>query len=197
MPAPAPFIETARPIQHYQVLKNLGDCHAALGHYDQAAGCYAQAAGLEPTFTGHQVGQGALALLQGNPLEAIPFFESARAADGRCFEAWWGLAMAHQAKGLHADAKKLYSQCLKIEPDNGAALLGLYYSCRQCGDFSGLEPPLAAYLDKHPGDSDALLCRADLQRRWGKLQDAQGTLATVLALDPQNAVAQRMLGKTQ
>ncbi len=196
MPA-EPFVDKSRPTQHYEVLKGLGDCYAAMGRLDQAGECYQQASDLEPTFTGHQVGQGALALLQGRPLESIPFFENARKADRHCFEAWWGLAMAHQAKGLHADAKKLYVQCLKIEPDNLAGLLGLYHSCRQCGDFTGLESPLAAYLGKHPGDSEALLCQADLQRRCGQPQEAQGTLMTVLALDPQNAVARKMLSQAK
>ncbi len=187
------FVEKSRPTQHYETLKNLGDCYAAMGRCGQALESYQEAGLLEPTYPGHKVGIGAVALLQGRWADALEAFLAARELDGRSPEVWWGLAMVHQAQNLHADAKKLFANTLTLDANNLAALLGLYYSCREANDFTGLQGPLTAYLDKHPGDAEALLCQADLHRRANQPQDAGNTLLTVLALDPSNAAAKNML----
>jgi tetratricopeptide (TPR) repeat protein len=178
---------------HYEVLKTLGDCHAALDQFDRARAFYREAAGLEPDLIGHQIGLGVLDLLEGNVEDAAKVFESVLQTDPGCPDAVWGMALVHWLQGDFASAAKAGLQCVQLLPDNQQALMGLFQACRKLGDFAPVAKLLELRLQKHPGDTLAMLCQAEIQSAAGQVEAARQSLLMVQALDPACAQARQML----
>ncbi|MBM4017733.1 MAG: tetratricopeptide repeat protein [Planctomycetes bacterium] len=183
--------------QHYEVLKELGDCHTALGHFDRARQCYEEAALLAPDNPGPHVGRGVIGLECGSMDEAERAFREALDADAACAEAWAGLAMVFQQRRQFSDAFEMYMKCLQRDPDNLAALLGLFQASRQMGTFARVIGYLEAYLDRHPGDASVLFCLASLYARDGRLREAEDALQAVLALLPESGDAAALLDEVR
>ncbi|HPY77513.1 MAG TPA: hypothetical protein PLQ45_06695, partial [Anaerohalosphaeraceae bacterium] len=57
-------------MQRYDVVKELGDCYASVGEYENARRCYEKAAWLEPDEAGPYVGTGVIELQQGHVEDA-------------------------------------------------------------------------------------------------------------------------------
>jgi Flp pilus assembly protein TadD len=55
-------IDKHKRTQHYEVLRELGDCYTSVGNYSQAQSCYEKAASLGPDEPGPYVGLGVAAL---------------------------------------------------------------------------------------------------------------------------------------
>lgn len=179
--------------QHYDVLRELGDCHTALGHYDRARQCYDEAAILAPRKPAPHVGRGVIAFQTGALDEADRAFRDALDKDARCAPAYGGLAMVRQQRGDHAGAFDLYLKCLEHDADNLVALLGLFQTSCQMGSFAKVTKYLELYLDRHPGDVSVMFCLATLYARDGRLVSARSMLTTILALEPANAEAAALL----
>jgi tetratricopeptide (TPR) repeat protein len=183
--------------QHYDVLKEMGDCYAALTQYGRARACYNEAAAIAPEEAGPYVGLGVLEIQEGHLDIAAKAFEQAAVLDVNCAEAYGGLAMIAQQSGNHAQAFDLYLKCLQFNSDNLIALLGLFQTSCQMGTFGKIIHFLELYLDKHPGDTSVLFCLATLYARDGKLEQARHLLQTVLALEPGKAEAIHLLKEVQ
>ena len=181
--------------QHYEVLKELGDCHTALGHYDRARQCYEEAALLAPDRPGPHVGRGVNAYQTGCLDEAAQAFREALRLDARCGPAYGGLAMVNQQRQDYAAAFDLYLKCLEIDTDNLTALLGLFQTSCQMGTFSRIVHYLQVYLDRHPGDVSVMFCLAALQARDGRPDQAREMLLKILALEPAHAEAAALLAE--
>lgn len=181
--------------QHYEVLKELGDCHTALGHYDRARQCYEEAALLAPDRPGPHVGRGVIAFQTGCLDEAAQAFREALCLDARCGPAYGGLAMVNQQRQDYAAAFDLYLKCLEIDTDNLTALLGLFQTSCQMGTFSRIVHYLQVYLDRHPGDVSVMFCLAALQARDGRPDQAREMLLKILALEPAHAEAAALLAE--
>ena len=181
--------------QHYEVLKELGDCHTALGHYDRARQCYEEAALLAPDRPGPHVGRGVIAFQTGCLDEAAQAFREALRLDARCGPAYGGLAMVNQQRQDYAAAFDLYLKCLEIDTDNLTALLGLFQTSCQMGTFSRIVHYLQVYLDRHPGDVSVMFCLAALQARDGRPDQAREMLLKILALEPAHAEAAALLAE--
>ena len=184
-------------IQHYEVLKELGDCYATLGRLEEARGCYLQACDLAPQQAGGHVGLGVLQMQQECPEQAHRHFGRALELDAKCSDAYGGLAMIHQQRGDHARAFDLYLKCLELNSDNLVALLGLFQTSCQMGTFSKIIQYLEMYLDKHPGDTSVLFCLATLYAREGRLDEARTSLMTVLALENDKTEARDLLKEVE
>jgi len=179
--------------QHYEVLKELGDCHASLGNHDRARQCYEEAAVLAPEKAGPWVGIGVVELQSDNPDAADRAFRRAAQIEPDCAEADGGRAMVCQRRGRYQEAFDLYMTCLDKDADNLVALLGLFQTSCQMGSFARVIGYLRAYLDRHPGDTSVLYCLATLQARDGRFDEATAALETILALEPENAEAAGLL----
>ena len=179
--------------QHYEVLKELGDCHASLGNHDRARQCYEEAAVLAPEKAGPAVGLGVVELQSDNPDAAERAFRRAVAIDPDSAEAYGGLAMVAQRRGRYPEAFDLYMACLDKDADNLVALLGLFQTSCQMGSFGRVIGYLEAYLGRHPGDTSVLYCLATLQARDGRLDDARRALEQILALEPDSPEAADLL----
>jgi len=183
--------------QHYSVLKELGDCYAALGDYDRARGCYHDAADVAPDRPGPYLGLGVIEVQQERPAQAEEAFHAALDRDGDCAEAYGGLAMISQQNGQYSRAFELYLKCLERDGDNLVALLGLFQTSIQMGTFSMVIHFLEVYLEKHPGDTSVLFCLATLYARDGRYVEAQDALLDVLTLEPHKNEAANLLAQIQ
>jgi len=179
--------------QHYEVLRELGDCYAALGDERRAGQCYTEAAALAPEKAGPHVGMGVLAIQSGRLGQAEDAFETAAAKEPRCAEAYGGLAMIRQQRQDYAGAFEMYLKCLELDSDNLVALLGLFQTSCQMGSFAKVIHYLEMYLDRHPGDTSVQFCLATLYAREGKLELAEKTLLNVLVLEPDKPEARDLL----
>lgn len=179
--------------QHFEVMKELGDCYAAVGDSRLARQSYLQAADLEPDRPEPYVGLGIIAVQTGRLGEAEGAFETAAAKDARCGEAYGGLAMVRQQRLDYAGAFDMYLKCLELDTDNLVALLGLFQTSCQMGTFSRVIHYLNLYLDRHPGDTSVQFCLATLYAKEGQLAEAEDVLISVLALQPDNREAGQLL----
>jgi Flp pilus assembly protein TadD len=175
--------------QRYEVLKELGDCHASLGNHDRARHCYAEASLLAPDNPGPHVGRGVVAIQMGMLAEAEEAFNEALCVDGDCAEAYCGLAMLEQQRKEFIRSFDLYLKCLEKNGDNLVALLGLFQTSIQMGTFAKVIYYLEVYLDKHMSDVSVLFCLATLYARDNRLAEARRTLDTILTLEPGHAEA--------
>lgn len=183
--------------QHYEVLKELGDCYTSTGNYKGAKHCYEKAASLAPDEPGPYVGLGVIAIQNELLDDAEIAFRVACRLDSKSAEGWCGLAMVAHKQGHHDKAFELYLRCLEIDTDNLTALLGLFQASCQMGSFERVIYYLETYLNMHPGDTSVMFSLAALYMRDGRLDDAKNVLSNLLALDPQNSDAHNLLEEVE
>jgi tetratricopeptide (TPR) repeat protein len=183
--------------QHYDVVKELGDCHASVGNYPEAQRCYEKAASLAPDEAGPYIGVGVIALQEGKVEDADVAFKVARRLDPQCSKAYCGLAMIRQQKGLWSESFDLYLKCLELDSDNLTALLGLFQVSCQMGSFSKVIHYLEVYLNMHPGDISVMFCLSTLQFKDGRIDNAREILQNILILDPNNTDAANLLEEVE
>lgn len=179
--------------QHYQVLRELGDCYAALNDAPRARSYYLEASALAPDEPGPFVGLGVLAIQSGRLDEAEQAFQTAARIQPSSAEAYGGLAMIRQQCRHYAAAFDMYLKCLELDSDNLVALLGLFQTSCQMGTFARVIHYLELYLDRHPGDTAVQFCLATLYAREGRLDEAEAALLTVLTLEPDKPEAEQLL----
>ncbi len=183
--------------QHYDVLKELGDCYTSVGEYEKARECYDKAAELAPDEAGPYVGFGVIAMQKGELEDAETAFKVARRLDPECSKAYCGLAMICQQRSEASEAFDLYLKSLELDSDNLTSLLGLFQSSCAMGSFSKVIYYLEVYLDAHPGDITVMFCLATLQLKDKQPQKARQLLLDILALDADNTDAANLLEEAE
>ncbi|MCD6391885.1 MAG: tetratricopeptide repeat protein [Planctomycetes bacterium] len=191
------MVQGSGPSQDYEVVKELGDCHAAVGQYDHAQACYDRAAALGPDEAGPYVGSGVVELQNGNLDAAETAFRVACRLDPGCSKAWCGLAMISQQRDDHAAASDLYLKSLELDKDNLTALLGLFQLSCRTGTFEKLIHHLDVYLDMHPGDISVMFCLATMHLKDGGWGKAKTILNNIVTLDGQNTDAANLLEEVE
>ena len=183
--------------QHYEVLRELGDCYTTVGRYEQAQRYYEKAASLGPDEPGPYVGLGVVAL-QKNQLDdaEIAFRVACRLAPD-CAKAYTGLAMVFQQRQDYQQAFDLYMKSLELDSDNITALLGLFQTSCKMGSFAKVIHYLQVYLDMHPADTSVMFSLAALYVKDGQLEQSKRILLDVLALDSANQDAANLLEEVE
>jgi len=190
-------IEKRKRTQHYEVLREMGDCYTSVGDYSQAQRCYEKAASLGPDEPGPYVGLGVAALQKEELDEAEIAFRVACRLDANCAKAYAGLAMVAQRRQDHPQAFDLYMKSLELDTDNISALLGLFQVSCEMGSFAKVIYYLEVYLQMHPGDTSVLFALAALYLKDGRPQQAKSTLLNLLALEPTNHDAANLLEEVE
>ena len=186
-------VERHKRTQHYEVLRELGDCYTSVGNYSQAQRCYEKAASLGPDEPGPYVGLGVAALQKGQLEDAEIAFRVACRLGPDCAKAYAGLAMVAQQRQDHKQAFELYMKSLELDSDNITALLGLFQTSCEMGSFAKVTHYLELYLSMHPGDTSVMFALAALYMKDGRLQQSRTTLLDLLSLDPCNQDAANLL----
>jgi tetratricopeptide (TPR) repeat protein len=183
--------------QRYDVLVELGDCHATVGNSSPAKECYEQAAELEPDRAEPYVGLGVIALQKDDIPNAEIAFKVAIRLDGKCAKAWCGLGMVSQAKQQFPSAQEYYLRSLEYDCDNLTALLGLFQSSCQMGSFAKVIHYLEVYLEMHPGDTAVMFCLATLYVKDCRFHEASRLLKDVLVFTSDNSDAVNLLEEVE
>ena len=190
-------LEKHKQTQHYEVLRELGDCYTSVGNYSQAHRCYEKAASLGPDEPGPYVGLG-VADLQCDKLEDAEIaFRVACRLDPDCAKAYAGMAMVAQQRGEHPESFDLYMKSLELDTDNITALLGLFQVSCEMGSFAKVIYYLEVYLGMHPGDTSVMFALAALYLKDSQLERARGILQDLLALEPGSQDATNLLEEVE
>ena len=190
---PNDSVEQQNTTQRYEVLQELGDCHASVGNFEQAQQCYEKAASLGPDEPGPYVGLAVVALQKDLTEDADIAFRVACRLDPGCSKAYAGLAMIAQRKSDYKEAFDMYLKSLELDGDNLTALLVLFQASCQMGSFEKVTHYLEVYLDMHPGDTSVMFSLAALYMKDGRLELSRKLLLDVLALTPSNRDAAELL----
>lgn len=183
--------------QHYEVLKELGDCYTSSGDYEKARHCYEKASSLGPDEPGPYIGLGVIAFQNGLLDDAEIAFRVACRLDDKCAEGFSGLAMIEQKRENYRKAFDFYLKCLELDTDNLTALLGLFQTSCRMGSFEEVIHYLEVYLDMHPADSSVMFSLAALYVRDGRFEKARQVLLNMLALEPSNKDAINLLEEVE
>jgi Flp pilus assembly protein TadD len=190
-------IEKYKLTQHYDVLRELGDCYTSVGNYSQAHHCYEKAATLGPDEPGPYVGLGVAALQVGKLDDAEIAFRVACRLDAQCAKAYAGLAMVAQQRCDYPQSFDLYMKSLELDTDSIAALLGLFQVSCEMGSFAKVIYYLQVYLDMHPGDTSVMFALSALYLKDGQTERARDMLQNLLALEPTNQDAANLLEEVE
>ncbi len=185
--------EAHNSTQHYEVLRQLGDCCTSVGKFDEARRYYEKAATLAPDEPDPYVGLAVIALQENLLDDAEIAFRVACRLDKNCSKAYAGLAMVAQQRSDYQKAFDFYLRCLELDSDNLTALLGLFQTSCQMGTFEKIIHYLQTYLNMHPGDSSVMFSLAALYMKDERLDDARKLLADLLTLDPNHSEAANLL----
>lgn len=191
--AQANDVERHKRTQHYEVLRELGDCYTSVGNYSQAQRCYEKAASLGPDEPGPYVGLGVAALQRDKLEDAEIAFRVACRLDPNCAKAYAGLGMVAQQRRDFPGAFDWYMKSLELDTNNITALLGLFQVSCEMRSFAKVTYYLEVYLQMHPGDTSVLFALAVLYVKDGRPEQARSTLADLLALEPTNHDAVNLL----
>jgi len=190
-------IEKHKRTQHYEVLRELGDCYTSVGNYSQAQRCYEKAASLGPDEPGPYIGLGVAALQRDKLDDAEIAFRVACRLDPKCARAYAGLAMVAQQQRQFPQAFDLYMKSLELDTDSITALLGLFQVSCEMGSFAKVIYYLEVYLEMHPGDSAVMFALAALYQKDGRPEQAKTMLLNLLALEPANRDAANLLEEVE
>ena len=183
--------------QHYEALRELGDCYTSVGRYTQAQHCYEKAASLGPDEPGPYVGLGVAALQMGKLEDAEIAFRVAYRLDPKCAKACAGLAMVAQQQRDLSRAFDFYMKSLELDTDNIMVLLGLFQVSCEMGSFAKIVSYLEVYLSMHPGDTSVMFALAALYRKDGRLGHSKAMLLTLLTIEPANRDAINLLEEVE
>ncbi len=190
-------VEKRKRTQHYEVLRELGDCYTSVGNYAQAQRCYEKAASIGPDEPGPYVGLGAAALQTGRCEDAEIAFRVACRLDPRCAKAYAGLAMVAQQRGEYSQSFDLYMKSLELDSDNITSLLGLFQVSCEMGSFAKVTYYLEVYLHMHPGDLSVMFALAALYLKDGRPEASREMLLNLLAMEPANEDATNLLEEVE
>jgi Flp pilus assembly protein TadD len=190
-------IDRHKRTQHYEVLRELGDCYTSVGNYSQAQRCYEKAATLGPDEPGPYIGLGVAALQRGNLDDAEIAFRVACRLDPKCARAYTGLAMVAQQQRAFPHAFDLYMKSLELDTDSITALLGLFQVSCEMGSFAKVIYYLEVYLEMHPGDTSVMFALAALYLKDGRPEQSKNVLLSLLALEPANHDAVNLLEEVE
>lgn len=190
-------MEHHKRTQHYEVLRELGDCYTSVGDYSQAHRCYEKAASLGPDEPGPYVGLGVAALQRGELEDAEVAFRVACRLDPDCAKAYAGMAMVAQQRGEYPESFDLYMKSLELDTDNITALLGLFQVSCEMGSFAKVICYLEIYLEMHPGDTSVMFALSALCLKDGQVEQSREMLLRLLSLEPANRDAVNLLEEVE
>jgi Flp pilus assembly protein TadD len=186
-------MEKQKHAQHYEVLRELGDCYTSVGNYSQAHRCYEKAALLAPDEADPYVGLGVGAIQKGCLEDAEIAFRVACRLDPGCARAYAGLAMVAQQRRDFPGAFDLYTKSLELDDGNLSVLLGFFQVSCELRSFQQVIRHLEKHLESHPGETRAMFALAVSYQKIGQPEMCKSMLLNLLALDPNNADAASLL----
>jgi Flp pilus assembly protein TadD/glycosyltransferase involved in cell wall biosynthesis len=171
------------------------DTLAQAGQWVEAFEHLTQAHALRPRHTGTVNGLGTCLLRLGRPLEARPYFQQASELAPTQPEAQNNLGVAFASSGDGALAEAAYQCALALDPDHQPAWRNLAQLRLQQGQWGEGAMMLAAVVQAHPDDIEALILLAGCYEQGEQPDSARFLYQRVLSADPHNSTAATALGR--
>ncbi len=141
------------------ILHRAGICLLLLGHFDEAEGLLARAAGLDPLGRQVQVDLGLLMRIQGRCDEAIGYCQAALEIDPHHREAEWQLGLALQRAGRFSEAMASFGR-VTTTPEEELPALGTIGNCYLAWGRSELALSTLQRLEQATGQDPATMLHA-------------------------------------
>jgi Flp pilus assembly protein TadD len=152
------LVALAKAPRDLDALVEAGTAAMGVGDLEAAVGFYGRAAEIDPNNPRVALGLGTVYLRSGRPAEAIPQFDSARAAGVPAREVLSDQALAYDLVGDQASAQTAYAQAIELDPGNDEARRRLAISFAITGNRARFEEALRPLLDQR--DMAAFRARA-------------------------------------
>jgi tetratricopeptide (TPR) repeat protein len=166
------------PALRADILTLQGDVARLSGDAQGAVSAYAQALQLNPSQIGAELGQGLIAVGQGNWGVASGYFQSAAALPGAdrdpLAQFWLGEALLRQ--GSYGAATEAYNRAIALQEPFPAAYLGLAQVQYAQGGPDAAATALrtvATAVQQQPGYAEALLFQGKLLQELGRTNEAE------------------------
>jgi len=179
----------------FDTLLTQADTLAQAGLWVEAFEHLTQAHALRPRHTGTVNGLGTCLLRLGRPLEARPYFQQASELAPTQPEAQNNLGVAFASSGDGALAEAAYQCALALDPDHQPAWRNLAQLRLQQGQWGEGAMMLAAVVQAHPDDIEALILLAGCYEQGEQPDSARFLYQRVLSADPHNSTAATALGR--
>ncbi len=131
-------------------------------------------------------GQAALVASRGEWGKARELFEEANRMAPNYDVSFAGLGMCASSAGQNQEAWSYFESALKLNPENGSALLGMLELAYKLNRHSELERAIQNYLDMHPADLNFLYSLAGCLYAQGKLREALSEVQKITLFEPQH-----------
>jgi tetratricopeptide (TPR) repeat protein len=174
-----------------EALVTLGDVARRRADLPQASDYYAQALQLDPNLIAAQIGQGQVAVGQGQWGVALGYFEAAARLPGgdASAQAQFWLAEGLLRSGDLGRATTAYNQALAIQPTFPEALLGLAQVQYTQQNAAAAMETVQRSLGQRPAYAEALLFRGKLYQEQGQLDQALNSYNAAIRASSQIAEA--------
>ncbi|MFW6061815.1 MAG: tetratricopeptide repeat protein [Planctomycetota bacterium] len=183
--------------QRYDILKELGDCCAALGDFREAGDYYLQATRLFPGRSDAYTGLGLLAVRTGQLELAQQALNRAVELDPDSHAAWGGLATMHQQLGDLESAWLMYQRCMEKNAHDEMFLMGFFQTAWKLDRLESVRPLLAEHVRTCPESTNIAYCLGALLARMGEVDQAREVLEDLLQRDAEHDKARTLLAQVQ
>lgn len=174
----------------------LAQRHHQAGEYLQAVNVCRQILETCPSDAGTLHLLGRIALQQGRPDLAIPYFQKAISLQPSEPLMHCGLATACSALANHNQAMASLSRALELDPNCHEAHTGMAGELSSGGDFKRAESHCQAALRLRPESAEAWNTRGDIARRQGRWDQCLECFRNAVKFDPRHAQALNNLAAT-
>ncbi len=155
-PLPSPEVERlnaalktlARRPRNLDALIEAGNASLRLDDLDAAIGFFGRAEELSPNNPRVKMGQGAVYLRSGRPIEALRLFSEAEQAGASSRDVLADRGLAYDMVGDQIRAMAMYRQALVQDPDNSLAIRRMALSQAIVGEQRAFEDTLRPLIDK-------------------------------------------------
>ena len=155
-PLPSPEVERlntalktlARRPRNLDALIEAGNASLRLDDLDAAIGFFGRAEELSPNNPRVKMGQGAVYLRSGRPIEALRLFAEAEEAGASSRDVLADRGLAYDMVGDQTRAMAMYRQALSQDPDNNLAIRRMALSQAIVGEQRAFEDTLRPLIDK-------------------------------------------------
>lgn len=192
-----PAAPDGTPVEAAAMLAVRGDALAMLKQLDEAKAAYEAARKLDPAQVEATQGLAALAMLQGQPEEAMRLADEAIQQGGKRAEPWILKANLLQAQGNTGEAMQAYQEAVKRDPNSVTAHLSLAALQIQKNEFEAAQRAIEAARKVDSNSLPVRLTQAQLDFSQKKYAQARDGLQEILKVAPNHGPAVLMMGATQ
>ena len=176
----------------FELHKACGNCWMRAQRTERAEHHYKKALSIDPTSDRISSNLGALYLQAGRIRDAQRFFEDALVANPANSRALAGMGAACLAEGKKREAHDHFARSLDCELDQPNAIYHLVKCAYEIKSYASAARILGEYVRIAPVNANLLYSLAGLQFHLGRIDEARGTVARILQIQPAHGGAHEL-----